>query len=364
MAVLMFVFAVFAIVGAIDRIIGNRFGIGEEFEKGIMATGSLALSMVGMICIAPVFTKFLIPVITPVANIFHFDPSVIVSCVLANDLGGASLAESLAKEDVFGAFNGLIVASMLGATISFTIPVALRSIKKELHKEVLLGILCGIGTIPVGCIVSGLMLGINFVSLLLNLMPVIVIALITALGILKAPDLTVKIFKILGHIIVCLVTVGLAGGIFLSLTGKTLIPGMADILEGFEIVANIGIILAGVFPLIFVISKVLGKVFKRLGNVLKINDVSVMGFISSLANSIPTFEMAEKMDKKGIIMNMAFVVSGSFVFGDHLAFTMAFDKNFVGAMIVGKLVSAISAVIVAVFVYKVNYKKTSSSLEG
>ncbi len=359
MAVLMFVFAVFAIVGAVDRIIGNRLGIGKEFEKGIMATGSLALSMVGMICIAPVFANLLIPVIKPVAKFFHFDPSVIISSLLANDLGGASLAQSMAGDELTGAFNGLVVASMLGATISFTIPVALKSIKKELHKEVLLGILCGIGTIPIGCIVSGLMVGMNIKALLLNLAPVIVIAVITCVGIVFVPALSVKIFKILGHLIVCLVTVGLVGGIFKSLTGRTLIPGMTDILEGFEIVANIGIILAGVFPLIFVISKVMGKVFAKLGSVLKINDVSVMGFISSLANSIPTFEMAEKMDKKGIVMNMAFVVSGSFVFGDHLAFTMAFDKKFVGAMIVGKLVSAIAAVVVATIVYKMNYKKES-----
>lgn len=358
MTVLMFIFAVFAIIGALDRIIGNRFGIGQEFEKGITATGSLALSMVGMICIAPSFTKILVPVITPVANFFHFDPSVIIGCVLANDLGGASLSQSLAENEILGSFNGLIVASMLGATISFTIPVALRSIKKELHKEVLLGILCGIATLPVGCIFSGIILGLGFKELMLNLAPVIVIAVITCIGLAKAPDLSVKIFKVLGHLIVCLVTVGLVGGIFKSLTGKTLIPGMTDILEGFEIVANIGIILAGVFPLIFVISKILGKPFKKLGKLMKINDVSVMGIISSLANSIPTFEMAEKMDKKGIIMNMAFVVSGSFVFGDHLAFTMAFDKSFVGAMIAGKLISAAAAVIVAMFVYKINYEKT------
>ena len=67
--------------------------------------------------------------------------------------------------------------------------------------------------------------------------------------------------------------------------------------------------------------------------------------------------MAENMNSKGRMMNMAFAVSASFVFGDHLAFTMAFDKTFVGAMIAGKLISAICAVIVAVFVYKSNYEK-------
>ena len=35
MNVIAVVMAIFAVLGAIDRIIGNRFGIGKEFEKGI-----------------------------------------------------------------------------------------------------------------------------------------------------------------------------------------------------------------------------------------------------------------------------------------------------------------------------------------
>ncbi len=357
MDILMIVFAVFALLGAADRIFGNRLGIGKEFEKGIVSAGTLSLSMVGMICIAPVISKFIVPLITPAANYFNFDPSVIIGCLLANDLGGASLAGEIAKDELLGGFNGLVVSSMLGVTVSFTVPVALGTIKKELHKEVLLGILCGIAVIPVGCVVSGFILGIPFKTLMLDLAPVTVVAIITCLGIAKAPKISVKIFKVLGYLITCLVTVGLAGGIFKALTGKELIHGMTDISQGFSTVANIAVILAGVFPFLFVLSKLLGKVFAHLGRMLGINETSVMGFVSSLANSIPTFENVEKMDKKGIVMNMAFAVSGSFVFGDHLAFTMAFDKSFSFAVTVGKLVSAFSAVIVSVLVYKANYSK-------
>ena len=32
-------------LGAVDRILGNRFGLGEKFEEGIMAMGSLALAI-------------------------------------------------------------------------------------------------------------------------------------------------------------------------------------------------------------------------------------------------------------------------------------------------------------------------------
>ena len=38
-----------AVLGALDRIFGNRIGLGPEFENGILALGSLALSMVGII---------------------------------------------------------------------------------------------------------------------------------------------------------------------------------------------------------------------------------------------------------------------------------------------------------------------------
>ena len=49
---------------------------------------------------------------------------------------------------------------------------------------------------------------------------------------------------------------------------------------------------------------------------------------------------------------MAFAVSASFVFGDHLAFTMSFDNRFLFAVIAGKLISGVCAVIAAHFMYK------------
>ena len=42
----------FAVLGAIDYILGNRFGIGKEFERGINFAGIIILSMVGMIVLS------------------------------------------------------------------------------------------------------------------------------------------------------------------------------------------------------------------------------------------------------------------------------------------------------------------------
>ena len=55
----------FAVLGALDRIFGNRLGLGEEFENGILAMGSLAMAMLGIIALAPVLANLLRPVVVP-----------------------------------------------------------------------------------------------------------------------------------------------------------------------------------------------------------------------------------------------------------------------------------------------------------
>ena len=107
------VMAVFAVIGALDKIFGNRLKLGDEFEKGIMTLGPLSLSMLGMMTIAPALADLLLPVITPVANIFGFDPSALAGILIANDMGGAALADSVATDALLGSFHGLCVASCL-----------------------------------------------------------------------------------------------------------------------------------------------------------------------------------------------------------------------------------------------------------
>ena len=92
------VMAVFAVIGALDKIFGNRLKLGDEFEKGITTLGPLSLSMLGMMTIAPALADLLLPVITPVANLFGFDPSALAGILIANDMGGAALADSVAAD--------------------------------------------------------------------------------------------------------------------------------------------------------------------------------------------------------------------------------------------------------------------------
>ena len=341
----------FSILGAIDRIIGNRFGLGKEFEKGVMVIGPLALSMIGMIVIAPFIADVLSPMIEFITRYTPIDPSIIPSLLFANDMGGAPLAKEIASNSQFGYFNGLVIASMMGATISFTIPFSLEVVKKEQHKKMLTGILCGIITIPFGCFVAGLMVKLPVIPLLINTVPLIIFSALISWGLLKFPDICVKIFMILGNIIKIIITIGLVVGILKFLTGIEVIEGLTSFEEAGLVVLNAMAILTGAFPLVYILSKVLSKPLTAIGKKLHINEASAMGILATLASNITTFDTMKDMDDKGVVINSAFAVSAAFVFADHLAFTLAFNQDFLLPVIAGKLLSGILAIFLAVFIY-------------
>ena len=123
--------AVFALLGALDRILGNRMGLGEKFEEGIQAMGSLALAMVGIVTLAPVLASLLKPVVVPVFSLLGADPAMFAGTILACDMGGGSLAREMTADPQAALLGGVLTGSMLGATLVFTIPVALGILHKE-----------------------------------------------------------------------------------------------------------------------------------------------------------------------------------------------------------------------------------------
>ena len=345
--IIIWIMAVFAVLGAIDRIIGNRFGLGKSFEEGILAMGSLALAMVGIISLSPVLASILKPVIVPVFSLLGADPAMFAGTILACDMGGGALALEMAGSDEAAMLGGVITGSMLGATIVFTIPVALGILEPEDRGALAKGILCGIITIPVGILVGGLVAGFPVSMVAKNLIPIVLIAALITLGLWKAEKLIIKGFIIFGWLITALITAGLALAIVEALTGVAILPGMAPISEGFETVGAIAIVLSGAFPLVFAVTRVLEKPLIKAGKLLGINDTAAAGLIASLANSIATFGMVKDMDDRGKVVNIAFAVSAAFVFGDHLGFTAGFAPDMLLSMILGKLSGGITAVAVA-----------------
>ena len=347
--ILIAVMAVFAALGGLDRILGNRFGLGEKFEEGILAMGSLALAMIGIISLAPVLAVVLKPVILPLFGLLGADPAMFAGTILANDMGGGSLALELTDNYQAAMLGGIITGSMLGATIVFIIPVAMGILAEEDRPAMAKGILCGIVTVPLGVVAAGLVAGFPMGMVLRNVLPIVLIGGLIAFGLWKAEEAMIRGFGAFGKGVIGVITVGLVAIIVQELTGFTLIPGMAPISEGFEVVGEIAIVLAGAFPLVYVITKLLRKPLMKLGKAIGINETAAAGLIAAMANAIATFGMVKDMDRRGKVVNIAFCVSAAFVFGDHLGFTAGFAPEMLLPMIVGKLVGGVSAVIVALW---------------
>ena len=354
--ILIAVMAVFALFGALDRIFGNKIGIGVEFENGILAMGSLAMAMVGIIVLAPVLANLLEPVVVPVYRFLGADPAMFAGTILACDMGGGALAQELTQNSQAALLGGVLTGSMLGATIVFTIPVALGILREEDRAAMAKGILCGIVTIPVGVLAGGIVAGFDIGMVLRNLLPIVIIAALIALGLWKAEKGMIKGFGWFGKGVVAVIAIGLAASIMETLTGITFISGLAPISDGFETVGAIAIVLAGAFPLVYAVTALLKKPLLKLGGLLGINDTAAAGLVASLANSIATFGMVKDMDRRGKVVNVAFAVSAAFVFGDHLGFTAGFAPEMLTGVIVGKLIGGISAVAVALFLTRKDEK--------
>ncbi len=350
------VMAVFAVLGGLDRIIGNKFGLGQEFENGILAMGSIGLAMLGIISLAPVLAALLRPVVVPVYGFLGADPAMFAGTILACDMGGGALAAELTTDTDAALLGGVLTGSMLGATIVFTIPVAMGILDEADRPAMAKGILCGIVTIPLGVLVGGLTAGFSLGMVLRNLVPIALIALLIALGLWKAERAMVRGFTVFGKIVVIVATIGLAAAIVEALTGFAPIPGMASITEGFATVGAIAIVLAGAFPMVSVITRLLNRPLEKLGERLGINDAAAAGLIASLANSIATFGMVKDMNQRGKVVNIAFAVSAAFVFGDHLGFAAGFAPEMLPAMIAGKLAGGVSAVAVAMLLTREKQK--------
>lgn len=55
--IVMWIMASGALLGAVDKVLGNRFGLGDEFKKGYETMGPLTMGMVGIVCLTPLIQK-------------------------------------------------------------------------------------------------------------------------------------------------------------------------------------------------------------------------------------------------------------------------------------------------------------------
>lgn len=209
-----------------------------------------------------------------------------------------------------------------------------------------------------GVQINGQPVEFTFALILMNMIPVIIVAILVALGLKFIPEKMINGFQIFAKFLVALITLGLAAAVVKFLLGWELIPGLdpifmapgdkpGEVMRAIEVIGSISCVLLGAYPMVLLLTRWFEKPLMSVGKVLNMNNIAAAGMVATLANNIPMFGMMKQMDTRGKVINCAFAVSAAFALGDHLGFAAANMNAMIFPMIVGKLLGGVTAIGVA-----------------
>ncbi len=335
----------FALLGAVDKIFGGKWGVAEAFDQGLATMGSLCLSMSGIYCIAITFLNGQAEVFRGWNDILPFDSSVLSGVLLAPDMGGFAIADKIAESSSLALYSGLLLSSTLGCLVSFVLPIALGALDEKQTVFFLKGTLLGILTLPLGLIAGGVLLKIDLEQVLRNLLPVVILCVILSYGLKFAPQKSLKVLALLGNflrIVGIVLALVLIFGVFFPAYTFVEDPLLA---ESLIIVLKITVVVCGSMVAVHLALTYLKGTLQRISSLLGVNEFATVGLLISLATSISMIPLFSRMDERGKKMNAAFCVSGAFCMGGQLAFVSSVSDSYVvGVYLICKLLGGLTAI--------------------
>lgn len=354
--IVLWLLACCALLGGADRLLGNRLGLGEKFEEGFHLLGSTALSMAGILCLTPLFSELLCGVISRLCTPLGLDPAMLGG-LLAVDMGGYQLAQDLAADPHTGNFAGVCVSAILGCTLTFTIPVGMGMLKGDERTDFAWGILFGLLSVPAALVVGGYICGLSFASILWQSLPILFLCALILLGLRKKTVLTLHIFSGVSRCISLVATLGAMFGAFESLTGVALIPHLAPIEDSMAVVSSIGVALLGSLPMTRLLEIALKRPLQWLSKKTGMNGVSVTSLLVGMVSVLPAVARIKDMDRRGRIVNAAFIVCAASALAAHLGFVASVDKGMLGALLLSKFTGGILGASIAIFATRSSAKQ-------
>lgn len=373
--VVVYVIMACAMAGALASAFKPEWEIGRQFVAGIDSIGPIFLPVAGIMASAPYLTAFVETVFGPAFGALGADPAMAATTFIAVDMGGYQLADTLSQTRESW-IMAMMTGYMAGATIVFTIPVALKMLEKEDRKYLALGVMSGLLAIPIGVFVASAViafsqpvireivstnaeatyqLALSWVQIGVNLVPLIVICVVLALGLKFKPDAMIKGFIVFGRvmegalkIVFALVVVEYFTGLWSTLFGSfgfdPIIADEEDIFRALETAGAIGMMLCGAFPMVHLIRKYLALPLAKLGKAFGLSSDATAGLLAASANVLALLAMVKDLKARDKVICLAFAVCCAFLFGDHLSFTANFQPSLIVPVLIGKLAAGICAI--------------------
>ena len=364
-----------ALAGAVAAAVRPDSELGQEFVAGIDSIGPIFLPSAGILAAAPFLTAFVSNVFGPLFGALGADPAMAATTIVAVDMGGYQLADALAQTRE-GWIMAMVTGYMAGATIVFTIPVALKMLEKRDQKYLALGAMSGFLAIPVGVFVASAVIALTnpviretvstnseatyqmalgFGQILRNLVPLTAICVALAAGLKLAPDAMISGFVAFGRaldavlkIVFVLAVIEYFTGALTALFGSSpLDPIIADDENSFralEVAGAIGIMLCGAFPMVYLIRRYLSGPLGKLGQAVGLSADATAGLLAASANVLALLGMVKDMRARDKVLCLSYGVCAAFLFGDHLSFTANFQPTLIVPVLLGKLSAGICAI--------------------
>lgn len=373
--VVVYIIMACAIAGAVASAIKPESELGQQFVAGVDSIGPIFLPSAGILASAPYLTAFVEGVSGPAYGALGADPAMAATTFIAVDMGGYQLADALAQTRESW-IMAMMTGYMAGATIVFTIPVALKMLEKRDRKYLALGVMSGLLAIPIGVFVASAIialshpvirevvftnadatyqLALSWAQIGVNLVPLIIICVALALGLKLKPDAMIKGFIVFGRvmeaalkIVFVLVVVEYFTGIFTTVFGSfgfdPIIADDEDMFRALETSGAIGIMLCGAFPMVYLIRKYLAKPLAKIGGAVGLSSDATAGLLAGSANVLALLSMVKDLKARDKVICMAFAVCCAFLFGDHLSYTANFQPSLIVSVLLGKLTAGICSI--------------------
>lgn len=367
-----------ALIGALAAIRDDQRGLGKEFVEGLYSIGPIFLPVAGIMASIPYLSMFVKAVFGPIFAAIGADPAVAATTFIAIDMGGYQLAQTLAGSQESWVI-AMAVGYMAGPTIVFSIPVGLAMLKKADHKYMALGVMSGLLSIPVGVLISctaivlfeplvresvaatgdpTYALAMTMSAILINLLPLTLFCVALAVGLRLAPDLMIRLFLWFGRLMYAAITLVVVLSIIQYFTGipekvlggwgfDPIIADAEDQFRALEIAGYIGIMLAGAFPMVYLLKLYLAKPMEMVGGLMGLKSTGAAGILAGAANILAMYRLIGDMRPKDKVLCIAFSVCAAFAFGDHLAFSANFQPSLIPMILLGKLGGGLTGFLIA-----------------
>lgn len=375
--VVLYIIMICCLLGAVASIVKPESELGKSFHEGIGVMTALFIPIIGTMISVPFIIIGVEKIFAPMFATIGADPAMASSMFVSADFGGYALALKIAATPEI-AMMCLCVAIMAAPILTFNIPVGLSIMKKEDHPYFVLGAMSGILAIPfavfISCFVMFLtkpMIRENFStsgealyqlqmdmgSVLVNLIPLVILCVVLAVGLKLFPKIMVKIFLIFGKALMAILSLITAAaiieyytGLFSSTVGWGFDPIFGDDENHFrsvEMLGSIAMMLSGAFPMVYLIRKFFGKGLARLGGKVGLDGAGSAGLVAGMANAVALFGMVKDMNAQSKVITIAFVVTAGYCIGDFLAFNMNFQPNLVIPVFIGQFCGGIIGILFA-----------------